>query len=198
MQENDNIVHHQVKVCQAFNSFSVNVAKILRTENQLDDLEIHESVRKILERRASSCISLILKPLMFQVLHNQRNLTAPKLQVVRKSYKYEHKKQHYPHSLKVDRYLVEAWKAHLRNSKKIGAVLMDLSKAFCCMSHSLLEIKLKAFGVGKNSVELIKSYLQCRKQRVEFGQNYITWLLINKGVPQGSILGPLLFQYLCK
>ena len=58
--------------------------------------------------------------------------------------------------------------------KKIGTVLMDLSKAFDCMPHSLLEIKLKACGVGKNCVELIKSYLQGRNRQVKIGENYST------------------------
>ena len=72
---------------------------------------------------------------------------------------------------------------------------MDPSKAFDCIPHSLLDIKLKTCGVGKNSVELIKSYLKGRKQRVNIGQNYSTWLPINNGVPQGSILGPLLLKF---
>ena len=72
--------------------------------------------------------------------------------------------------------------------------MMDLSKAFDCISHDLLVAKLNAYGFGKSSLNLIYSYLTDRKQRVKINCDYSTWKQIIIGVPQGSVLGPLLFN----
>ena len=71
---------------------------------------------------------------------------------------------------------------------------MDLSKAFDCLPHDLLLLKLKHYGLSESALHMMESYLSNRKQCVKVGQSVSQMLNIYKGVPQGSILGPVLFN----
>jgi len=73
-------------------------------------------------------------------------------------------------------------------------IAMDLSRAFDVIPHGLFIAKLEAYGFSLLSCELLLSYLKNRKQRVKLGDVYSEWVSPNKGVPQGSILGPLIFN----
>ena len=89
--------------------------------------------------------------------------------------------------------MLETWKKAIDEKKYAGAILTDLSNAFDCF-HNLLSAKLNAYGFDKSSLTFIGSYLKERKQRKKVGNSYSTWNELKYGVPQGSILGPLLFN----
>ena len=71
---------------------------------------------------------------------------------------------------------------------------MDLSKAFDCLPHDLLIAKLEAYGFSLNSLCLIYSYLKNRMQRVKIGSIKSSQQIVRAGIPQGSVLGPVLFN----
>jgi retron-type reverse transcriptase len=83
---------------------------------------------------------------------------------------------------------------HHDHNKYVGAILMDLSKAFDYLPHDLLLLKLKHYGVSDSALNLLDSYISDRKQCVKVGQHTSTFQNIFKGVPQGSILEPVLFN----
>ena len=90
--------------------------------------------------------------------------------------------------------LIEKWRQCLDASVIVGTILMDLSKAYDCLPHDLLIAKLEAYGLDVNSLRLMYSYLHSRLQRVKIGSHRSTAKVIKIGVPQGSVLGPLLFN----
>ena len=61
------------------------------------------------------------------------------------------------------------------------------------INHELLIAKLHAYGFGRSALLMIHSYLSQRRQRVKINGSFITWKVVQKEVPQGSVLGPLLF-----
>ena len=91
--------------------------------------------------------------------------------------------------------MIDKWKSSLdKIGGMMGAVLMDLSKVFDTVNHDLLIAKLKVYGFGDNALHIVKDYLSDRWERVKINTSFSDWQEVSQGVPQGSVLGPLLFN----
>ena len=90
--------------------------------------------------------------------------------------------------------LIEEWKQKLDRNYVVGAILMDLSKAFDSIPHDLIIAKLYLYGFDFEALKLILSYLTDREQATRINSTYSAFQLILPGVPQGSILGPIIFN----
>ena len=90
--------------------------------------------------------------------------------------------------------LIERWRICLDNQGFAGALLMDLSKAFDTINHEPIITKLHAYGFSIESLEVLLSCLQERWQRVKINTTFSSRTQLLQGVPQGLILGPILFN----
>ena len=82
---------------------------------------------------------------------------------------------------------------NLDNNSVTGHIFADFKKAFDLVDHEIMIQKLQIYGLDENSLKLLKSYLSDRKQRTVIGNAYSSSQSLLHGVPQGSVLAPLLF-----
>lgn len=81
----------------------------------------------------------------------------------------------------------------LDEGSSIDAVYLDCRKAFDTVPHKLLIDKVETAGIGGDVKNWIGNFLEDREQRVVFKNCHSTWKRVVSGVPQGSVLGPILF-----
>ena len=90
--------------------------------------------------------------------------------------------------------LIEEWRKNLDGDYITEGVLMDLSKAFDCLPRDLLVAKLDSYGLDRNLLKCINSYLDNREQCMRINNINSSFNDIFSGVPQGSVVGPILFN----
>ena len=90
--------------------------------------------------------------------------------------------------------LVEDWKFARDNRPLVGILSTDMSKAFDSLHPPLMLCKLKAYGFQDRALDLLRSYLCSRLGRVRIGSVTRSWRNVERGCPQGSVLGPLLWN----
>ena len=119
-----------------------------------------------------------------QIAHYMENILSPYLCAYRIGYSTQHALLR----------LIEKCRSFLDMKGFAGAILMDLSKAFDCLNDELLIAKLEAYGFSRSALKLVYDYILNRKQRVKINGSFSSWQESIKGVPQGSVFGPLLFN----
>ena len=194
----DNITPKILKVAADELAFSITNLINLSTEASCFPGNLKKSELPPLFKANGSLLSENYRPLsilpsiskVFENVFNQQlyeyftHILSDLLSAFRKKYGCQH----------VLTKLIEDSKSALDKHMHVGLLLLDLSKAFDCLPHRLLWCKLHAYGVSRGACSLLHSYLNNPFQRVKISASRSDCVKMTKGVPQGSILGLMLFN----
>ena len=90
-------------------------------------------------------------------------------------------------------HMIDSWLNAMDNGQMVGVVLVDFKKAFDLVDHQILLSKLELYGINNEALMWFDTYLAHRRQQVSINDNKSDFETVTCGIPQGSILGPLLF-----
>ena len=92
-------------------------------------------------------------------------------------------------------HMIDSWLNAMDNGELVGILLVDFKKAFDLVDHQILLSKLKLYGISSEALMWFDTYLTNRRQLVSLNNCRSDFEKVTCGVPQGSILGPLLFCF---
>ena len=89
--------------------------------------------------------------------------------------------------------ILDDWTEMLEHGGQIDVIYTDFEKAFDRVPHNRLISKLHSYNITADIIKWIKAYLENRVQRVRINSSFSNWAKVISGIPQGSVVGPLLF-----
>ena len=131
-----------------------------------------------------------INKILEKILHKRVSDYLEKFKLLYK-YQYGFRKGH--STIQAITELADNIKLSMDDNRLTCGIFVDLSKAFDTVNHNILLAKLEHYGIRGNANKLFKSYLTNRKQFVQINEHQSSTQNISCGVPQGSVLGPLLF-----